>query len=84
MNSADEGAQPDAADADDLEREVREPIPIEQDAQVFLQRLAIRAERRIGQQVRHVLELDQGRGMLDDPALAVDHRGELGQFWTAS
>ena len=37
-----ERAEADAADADDLERVVREPISIEQDAQVLLKRLAIR------------------------------------------
>ena len=77
---ADEGSEPDAADADDLEREVRQPIPIEEDAPVLLQRLAICAQGRIGQWVGHVAELDERRGMLHDAALAVDERGELGQF----
>ena len=42
-----EGSEPDTPDADDLEGEVDEPIPIEQDAPVFLQRLAISPQGRL-------------------------------------
>ncbi len=50
----DERDEPDAADAHDLERVVGEPVPVEQDAAVLLEGLAVRRQGRVGQRLGHV------------------------------
>ena len=72
-----EAARPDAPDADDLEREVDEPVALDELATALGERGAIVRERlgEAGDTARDLDVLD-GRRVVADPPLAIDGLGQ--------
>ena len=59
----------DAADADDLQRRIDDPVAIEQDAAILLETLPVSRSGVVGEPERELLGMDDHRGPVDDPTL---------------
>ena len=79
LEQDDEGAGADAADTDDLEADVDEPVPLEQGAPVILQGAAIGPKGALHGDRDVVGQLDTGEEgrLVDDPVPAVHLLGQL-------
>ena len=80
FEQGDPAARPDAADADDLPRDVEDPEAVEQRADVVRQRGAVVLDHRTDrvQLVIGVVEVDYQRRVLDETDVVPDGMGQLG------